>query len=231
MARPGGSGSAAVMRMDVSALGTWLLDGHDSPAVAWLLKRTADVLLAAVLLILCAPILAVAALLVRLSGPGPVLFRQTRVGYRAEPFTIYKLRTMVHGAPDLHALTLGRDPGRLFFKMGDDPRITPVGRLLRITSIDELPQLLNVLRGDMSLVGPRPLSAVEADKLVWARHRRRFAVLPGITGLWQVSGRSLCSDQERLQLDARYVEEWSLALDLEILMRTIPTVVTARGAA
>jgi lipopolysaccharide/colanic/teichoic acid biosynthesis glycosyltransferase len=216
---------------DVRVFASWLLDGSDSDSVGWLLKRTLDVLAAVILLILVSPVLLLAALLVRLSDPGPVVFQQPRAGYRGQPFTIYKLRTMVQDAPELQSRLLASQPDRVFFKLSEDPRITRLGRFLRRTSVDELPQLINVIRGDMSLIGPRPLPLGEAEKLVWPRDRRRFAVPPGITGLWQVSGRSLCSDAERLQLDTHYVEEWSLFLDIRILLRTVPAVLTARGAA
>lgn len=224
-----GTGGASML-LDASALRSWLLHDSGSTGLPWLLKRMTDVALAAMLLLLALPVLALAVLLVRLTSPGPAFFTQRRVGYGGQPFTIYKLRTMSHGAPDLHTATLTAAADLTFFKRQDDPRITRIGRILRRTSVDELPQLLNVLRGDMSLVGPRPISPAEAEKLVWARDRRRFAVVPGITGLWQVSGRSLCSDSERLELDRRYVEDWSLLLDLKILLRTVPVVLTARGA-
>ena len=223
--------SAAGARHDVNVFASWLFDDTGSDSTGWVLKRTLDIVGAVVLLLLLSPVLLAAALLIRLSGPGPIVFQQLRAGYRGEPFRIYKLRTMV---PDAAALQhrLESDQGdRVFFKLADDPRVTRLGRLLRRASIDELPQLINVIRGDMSLIGPRPLPLAEAEKLVWPRDRRRFAVPPGITGLWQVSGRSLCSDDQRLQLDTRYVENWSLLLDVEILLRTIPAVLTARGAA
>jgi lipopolysaccharide/colanic/teichoic acid biosynthesis glycosyltransferase len=215
---------------DIGATVGWLLEETGAGSGGWLVKRSLDVILASLLLLVTAPILCVAAVLIRLSGPGPVLFRQERTGYRGRPFTIYKLRTMTDGAALLQDELHSQDSGRVFFKVHNDPRITPVGRILRRTSIDELPQLFNVVRGDMSLIGPRPLSATESERLVWPRDRRRFAVPPGITGLWQVSGRSLLPDEERVQLDVRYVEQWSLLLDLEILLRTLPVVVTGRGA-
>jgi lipopolysaccharide/colanic/teichoic acid biosynthesis glycosyltransferase len=181
------------------------------------------------LLLATLPILLGAVLAIRLTTRGPVLFRQQRAGYRGRPFTMYKLRTMVDGAA---ALEEGlKEAGRTFFKLDRDPRITRVGAFLRRTSIDELPQLVNVLRGDMSLVGPRPLLMSDLVNFPESAHRIRFAMMPGITGLWQVSGRSRTSDDERLRLDKEYVEGWSLWLDLRILVKTVPAVVSARGAA
>jgi lipopolysaccharide/colanic/teichoic acid biosynthesis glycosyltransferase len=211
-------------------MATWLLDDLPSSSWAWSAKRVLDVAVATVLLVLLGPLLLLAALLVRLTSPGPALFRQRRVGYDGQPFTIFKLRTMVQHPQAAEAAPPQASSDALFIKAPNDPRITPVGRVLRRTSIDELPQLINVLRGDMSLVGPRPLSPAEAERLLWRRDRARFAVPPGLTGLWQVSGRSLCSEDERRRLDTRYAEEWSLRLDLSILARTVPAVVTGHGA-
>jgi exopolysaccharide biosynthesis polyprenyl glycosylphosphotransferase len=180
------------------------------------------VLLAPVLLGICAAVLR--------DSPGPVLFRQVRVGKGGREFVIYKFRTMHDGAEQRRGELAGRnDNDGVLFKMRDDPRITRVGRVLRRFSLDELPQLLNVLRGDMSLVGPRPplpeeVAAYPADM------RRRLAVSPGLTGLWQVSGRSDLSWEEAVRLDLRYVENWSFSLDCVILARTLSAVCRSSGA-
>jgi lipopolysaccharide/colanic/teichoic acid biosynthesis glycosyltransferase len=215
--------------IDARAVFGWLLEGEAAGWFGWHVKRALDVLLAGMLLLATLPILLGAVLAIRLTTRGPVLFRQQRAGYRGRPFTMYKLRTMVDGAA---ALEEGlKEAGRTFFKLDRDPRITRVGAFLRRTSIDELPQLVNVLRGDMSLVGPRPLLMSDLVNFPESAHRIRFAMMPGITGLWQVSGRSRTSDDERLRLDKEYVEGWSLWLDLRILVKTVPAVVSARGAA
>ncbi|HSL56953.1 MAG TPA: sugar transferase [Acidimicrobiales bacterium] len=199
-------------------------------------KRTIDVLVAASLLVLCAPVLFLAAIAVRATSPGPALYRGTRVGRFGERFTVYKLRSMVADAdPAIHAayvheLSCGRGvESDGLYKLHDDPRITPVGRWLRRTSLDELPQLVNVLKGDMSLVGPRPECEYDlADYESW--HWRRFSVLPGMTGLWQVSGRGCLPPPEMLRLDVEYADTWSLRQDLSILLRTVPAVLTERGS-
>ena len=202
-------------------------------------KRVLDLAVAAFCLLLLAPVLVVVAVLVRLSGPGPVLFRQVRVGRHGRPFTMYKFRSMHTGsADDIHRAyvrhLLTEDRPRAggadgLYKIADDPRVTRVGRVLRRTSLDELPQLLNVVRGDMSLVGPRPALPWEAD-LFGATHRQRFLVPPGITGLWQVSGRNRLTMREGLDLDVEYVRRQSFVLDLAILVKTVPAVLTADGA-
>jgi len=190
-------------------------------------KRLLDLALAIPALLLAAPLLLAAAALIRLTSPGPVLFRQERIGLGEQPFTMLKLRTMRAGADDsphraLNTAELnGAAPGTGdgIFKLGDDPRITPVGRFLRRYSIDELPQLWNVIRGEMSLVGPRPSLAWEVE-LYSPEQRRRHACLPGMTGLWQVSGRNHLSMPEMLALDVAYAERRTLWLDLGILLRT-----------
>ena len=143
---------------------------------------------------------------------------------------MHKFRTMAPGADRQQDQLADEQAGRTFLKIVNDPRVTPVGRFLRRYSLDELPQILNVLRGDMSLVGPRPLLPCDFRKFPKHEQLRRFSVKPGLTGLWQVSGRSACTDQERMALDLRYVDEWSLRLDLAILARTGPVVLSARGA-
>jgi exopolysaccharide biosynthesis polyprenyl glycosylphosphotransferase len=193
-------------------------------------KRTFDVVGATVGLVLLSPILLAVAVAVKLDSRGPVLFRQVRVGRDSEPFEVLKVRTMVVDAEDRLAelLDLNEADGPLF-KMADDPRITRVGRLLRATSIDELPQLWNVLRGDMSLVGPRPALPHETEE--WdALLTQRLRVKPGITGMWQVNGRSDTSFEDYTRLDLYYVDNWSLATDLAILAKTVPVVLLRQGA-
>lgn len=197
------------------------------PALA--VKRGLDVVLALVFLVVAAPLLLAAVAAVRLTSRGPALFVQHRVGYRCRRFSMYKLRTMTDGAERDEERLAAESGGKVFFKLAHDPRVTRVGRWLRRFSLDELPQLLNVLKGDMSLVGPRP--PLLSDFRKFPRHHRRcFSMKPGLTGLWQVSGRSLLSDEDRFRLDAEYVDEWSLGLDLAILARTLPVVLSGRGA-
>ncbi|MGY5894601.1 sugar transferase [Blastococcus deserti] len=196
-----------------------------------LVKVAMDRLVAGGALLLLAPVLAAIALAVRLDSPGPVLFRQVRVGQGGREFTMLKFRTMVADAELRRAELLGQNQNAdgLLFKIADDPRITPVGRLLRRFSLDELPQLFNVLSGRMSLVGPRPPLPSEVA-LYDDSVRRRLLVKPGLTGLWQVSGRSDLTWEESVRLDLRYVENWSLLLDVMILWKTGFAVVRARGA-
>lgn len=191
-------------------------------------KRTADVVLAAVALVVTSPVLLVAALALRLSGPGGVLYRQRRVGRNGVPFTIYKFRTMYPGAEAAEGQLRGRNmTDGLLFKVPGDPRITRVGNLLRRTSIDELPQLVNVLRGEMSLVGPRPLAVEPQDFQGPATHRH--LVPPGMTGLWQVSGGNRLSYEEMIRLDLAYVHNWSLWLDVRLLLTTVAALVQHPG--
>ncbi len=193
-------------------------------------KVIGDRVLAAVLLLAALLVLIPAALVIRLSSPGAALFRQTRIGLNGTPFTMYKLRSMYSDAEArLAALENRSDGNGMLFKMRRDPRTTPVGRFLRRFSIDELPQLWNVLRGDMSLVGPRPPLPSEASGYD-AASRRRLQVRPGLTGLWQVSGRSDLSWEESIRLDLRYVDNWTLSMDLMILWRTARAVLGGRGA-
>lgn len=194
------------------------------------LKRVLDVGLSLTLVAGLSPLLFLLALAIRLDSPGPVFFWQMRLGRDAVPFRFVKFRSMHTGAEqalaELEALNEVQGP---IFKMREDPRLTRVGRLLRRMSLDELPQLWNVLRGEMSLVGPRPPLPSEVERYEdW--HCRRLEVVPGITGLWQVSGRSELSFDEMVMLDLYYIENWSLTLDLQILARTIPTVLAGRGA-
>jgi exopolysaccharide biosynthesis polyprenyl glycosylphosphotransferase len=197
--------------------------------IAWLFKNLMDRLMAAVLLVVCLPLFVVVALFIWLSDRGPVFFKQVRVGREGKTFEVVKFRTMYVDAEErlAHLVDLNESDG-LLFKIRNDPRITEIGRLLRKTSIDELPQLLNVLRGQMSLVGPRPLPADDGDFL--GDVRRRLLVRPGITGLWQVSGRSELSWDDAVRLDLYYVDNWSLAFDLVILWRTVGVVFRRKGA-
>jgi exopolysaccharide biosynthesis polyprenyl glycosylphosphotransferase len=194
------------------------------------LKGVFDKVAAALALILLAPVFAGIAAAIRVTGPGPVLFRQIRVGRDGRCFTLYKFRTMVADAEQQKALlAASNEADGALFKIRRDPRITPIGGCLRRWSLDELPQLLNVLRGDMSLVGPRP--ALPDETARYGDHmRRRLVVKPGITGLWQVSGRSDLAWEEAVRLDLRYVENWSLALDLQILWKTGSAVFGGSGA-
>jgi exopolysaccharide biosynthesis polyprenyl glycosylphosphotransferase len=193
-------------------------------------KRVLDILGAIVLVVLTAPLMAIAAVALRLDSEGPVLFRQERVGQGETRFILYKFRTMHQDAEEqLERLEAYNEATGPLFKMRDDPRVTRVGRIIRRISLDEMPQLYNVLRGEMSLVGPRPPLPREVAKYQeW--HRRRLAVAPGMTGLWQVSGRSDVTFDEMVLLDLYYIENWSLVLDFKILLRTIPKALFGRGA-
>jgi lipopolysaccharide/colanic/teichoic acid biosynthesis glycosyltransferase len=194
-------------------------------------KRAMDVVLAATLLVVLSPVLLAAAIAVRLSGPGPILFPWKVLGHRGRPFVGYKYRTMIHNAEEMkRALLAHNEMTGPVFKMRQDPRVTPIGRWLRKFSIDELPQLWSVLKGDMSLVGPRPCSAEEfAGFEPW--QRGKLAVIPGITCLWQVNGRNrICDFEEWAALDLEYIRDWRLRLDLRILARTIPAVLRSDGA-
>jgi exopolysaccharide biosynthesis polyprenyl glycosylphosphotransferase len=205
-------------------------------------KRFVDISIAGLVVVIFAPLLAVIALMVRMLSPGPVLFRQIRAGKDGNPFTFYKFRTMRHDTDDtLHReyatnfiggkeLRL-RDEGKneKIYKMPNDPRITSIGRILRKTSLDELPQLFNVIKGDMSLVGPRPPICYELT-IYKEWHKRRLRAKPGITGLWQVSGRSSVPFHDMVLLDLYYINRWSLLLDLEIMVKTIPVVLYGKGA-
>jgi len=194
------------------------------------IKRVFDLVLATVVLIVSAPMLLAIALAVKLSSHGPVLYRSVRPGIASERFNCLKFRTMREGADQAQdELEQFNELSGALFKIRDDPRITGVGRFLRRFSLDELPQLVNVLRGEMSLVGPRPLPLRDYERLAdW--HKKRYLVLPGITGLWQVSGRSNLDFDDLVRLDFLYLEQWSMVLDLSILLKTVPAVLTRRGA-
>ena len=193
-------------------------------------QRVCDVLFCALALLILWPVFAVIALLIRLDSPGPVLFKQSRVGKDGREFWFYKFRSMVSDAEaQRHLLEMQNERSGPVFKMKNDPRITRVGRVLRKFSLDELPQLINVLKGDMSLVGPRPALPKETDKYT-ARQRQRLLCLPGVTGLWQVSGRASLSFERSIELDLYYIERQSVGLYFRILLLTIPAVLRAEGA-
>lgn len=216
------------------------LHGHpvlvfrSGPESSWqaLAKGVIDFVGSLALIIGLSPVMLGAALMVRLSSKGPVFFRQQRAGLNGRPFTMLKFRSMVTNAEQLkQELAALNEMSGPVFKITNDPRVTPVGRFLRKWSLDELPQLLNVLRGEMSLVGPRPLPVDEVARFDDLAHRRRLSVRPGLTCLWQVSGRNNVSDfKEWVRLDLEYIDNWSLWLDLKILFRTIPAVFTGAGA-
>jgi exopolysaccharide biosynthesis polyprenyl glycosylphosphotransferase len=195
-----------------------------------MVKRTGDVILSALALIVLFPFFLLIAIAIRIDSPGPVFFRQIRVGKGEHLFACFKFRSMHQGADEQKSELLARNEADgVFFKIRDDPRITRMGRFLRRLSMDELPQLFNVLMGHMSLVGPRPAPPAEVQRyLAW--HKRRLEVPPGITGLWQVSGRSELTFDEMVLLDLYYIENWSPLLDIQIMLRTVPKVITGEGA-
>jgi len=213
--------------------GTPLLSLHSAPPLTWKteVKRLIDIMVSGLLLVFLSPFLILVALAIKLDSEGPILFVQNRVGFNKRRFRMYKFRTMRNDAEarieELEHLNEKTGP---IFKIKNDPRITRLGKWLRRTSIDELPQLTNVLLGDMSVVGPRPLSVRDALRMEEAWQKRRFSVKPGLTCLWQVSGRSNLSFEQWMQLDLDYIDSWSLVLDWQILLRTIPAILTARGA-
>jgi lipopolysaccharide/colanic/teichoic acid biosynthesis glycosyltransferase len=193
-----------------------------------MIKRSVDLVAAAIGLIVLSPLLAIVAIVVRLDSPGPVFFRQSRVGRDGVSFRMIKFRSMVNGADAQRAALQSLNETDGIFKMSADPRVTRVGRVLRSTSFDELPQLLNVLRGDMSLVGPRPL-VLEEDQLIEGHHRSRLRLAPGLTGPWQVLGPSRPPLSEMVKTDYLYAANWSLWTDLKIIVRTAAHVFGRRG--
>ena len=210
------------------------LPAYEAPAGTGLYlrfgKRLLDLLGASLGLLLSSPLLLIAAVLIKLESRGPVIYRSIRIGRGARPFMFLKLRSMVDGADQYrHKLSHLNEADGPVFKIADDPRVTRIGRLLRMTSVDEIPQLWNVLRGEMSLVGPRPPIAEEVVQYEpW--QLRRLDVVPGITCLWQISGRSRIGFQEWMRLDLEYIRHRSFQLDLKILIRTIPAVLSREGA-
>jgi exopolysaccharide biosynthesis polyprenyl glycosylphosphotransferase len=203
-----------------------------SEAIPATIKRALDVVFSTILLIFLTPVFVVVGALVRLTSPGPVFFRQIRVGLNKRQFNIYKFRTMVANAEQLQDQLLGmNEMSGPVFKIKKDPRVTPLGRFLRKTSIDELPQLFNVLMGDMSLVGPRAMSLRDYQLFDQDWQRRRFSVKPGITCLWQIHGRNSVPFEKWMELDMQYIDKWSLWLDFKILAQTVPVVLRGTGAA
>ena len=214
--------------------GEYILTLYTGTIDGWplVVKRTIDFVVSLAMILLLAPLLLIVTLLIKTTSPGPAFFLQERLGLYKRRFRICKFRTM---DPDAEAKQAAlehlNEVDGAAFKITNDPRITPIGRILRKTSIDELPQLFNVLKGDMSLVGPRPLPVRDYEGFDQDWHRRRFSVRPGITCLWQVGGRSEVSFDRWMELDMEYIDEWSLSLDLRILLKTIPAVFRGYGAA
>ena len=206
---------------------------QSGPADSWqlIMKRVIDVVGSAALLVALAPLFAVVGWLIRKDSPGPVFFTQERIGFNKRLFRLIKFRTMVDGADHqqskLEHLNEAAGP---VFKIKSDPRVTRVGKFLRRFSIDELPQLVNVLKGDMSLVGPRPLPLRDFDRFDTQWHKRRLSVKPGMTCLWQVNGRSNITFDHWVQMDLEYIDNWSLGLDMKILLKTIPAIMRGSGA-
>jgi len=206
---------------------------QSGPQDGWQLvvKKLIDVVGSAVLLLALTPLFAVVAFLVRLDSPGPVFFAQERVGLNKRRFRMLKFRTMSDGSDQQqHMLEHLNEAEGPVFKIKNDPRITRVGQFLRRFSIDELPQLINVFKGDMSLVGPRPLPVRDVQRIDLQWHKRRFSIKPGITCLWQVNGRSNIGFNDWVRMDLDYIDKWSLGLDLKILVMTIPAVFRGPGA-
>jgi exopolysaccharide biosynthesis polyprenyl glycosylphosphotransferase len=214
----------------VGSLPVVRLSGHRRTQWGLALKRAIDLIGAITALILTAPLWLIAAVAIKLDSEGPIFFQQTRCGRFGRPFQCLKFRTMIPDAEHARSrLELRNEQSGPVFKMKDDPRITRVGRILRRYSIDELPQLVNVVLGDMSLVGPRPPLPSEVAQYE-IDHRARLSMRPGITCIWQISGRNEIGFADWVKLDMQYIDDWSLALDLQILLLTIPAVLTARGA-
>jgi exopolysaccharide biosynthesis polyprenyl glycosylphosphotransferase len=209
-----------------------IIDLYTSPKMSGqlLIKRAMDVVISLSVLLACLPVFAVVALLIKTTSRGPIFFTQQRVGYNGRLFSLWKFRTMVPDAEKLKGeLASMNEMDGPVFKIKNDPRITRVGGLLRRTSIDELPQLWNVLRGDMSLVGPRPPVPSEVEKYI-LRDRRRLSMKPGITGVWQVCGRNCVPFDKWMDMDRQYIDEWSLWLDLKLLAKTLPAVLKGTGS-
>jgi lipopolysaccharide/colanic/teichoic acid biosynthesis glycosyltransferase len=229
--------SASIARDEVHLRGSSLLqiEWLTTDKLRSLIKRTVDLAGASVGLILLTPVMLLIALLIRLDSPGPILFRQLRRGHQGRLFRVLKFRTMMEGAeqylPDLE--NSNESAGGVLFKLREDPRVTPLGKFLRRYSLDELPQLINVWWGEMSLVGPRPLQLRDSDRLFGSNpggYARRLEVMPGLTGPWQVGGRSELDSKRMLELDLNYVENWSLGQDLFIICKTFLVVLRRQGA-
>jgi exopolysaccharide biosynthesis polyprenyl glycosylphosphotransferase len=229
-----------IFNLKLARSGAEELEGHSSIThytgviEGWpvVMKRVVDFCLALATLIVISPVLLLVAAVIKITSPGPILFTQKRIGQNKRKFTIYKFRSMAVDAENkMRELEHLNELSGPVFKIKHDPRITPVGRFLRNTSIDELPQLINVLKGDMSLVGPRPMSVRDYELFSEDWHRRRFSVRPGITCLWQVNGRNSVPFEKWMELDMQYIDKWSLWLDFKILAKTIPAVLRGSGAA
>ena len=205
-----------------------------TPETGWqsTLKRPLDIFVSALVLVVFSWMYLIVALLIKMTSKGPVLFRQQRSGLNGRPFTIYKFRTMsVDAEARKHELASRNEMRGPVFKVTNDPRVTPIGRILRRCSLDEFPQFFNVLRGEMSLVGPRPLPVDEVKRFDDFAHRRRLSVKPGLTCLWQISGRNNVVDfKEWVRLDLEYIDNWSLWLDVKIIFQTVPAVLVGVGA-
>ena len=215
----------------VGSYPAFTLHSEPAPAISLLLKRIMDILGSCILLILLGPLMLLIALAIKLNSPGPVFYCADRIGKKGRRFCFYKFRTMVQGADALKPTLLSmneREPEGPLFKIAADPRVTGIGRVLRATSMDELPQLWNVLKGEMSLVGPRP-HPVDDFRKYRLEHLRRLNVMPGLTGLWQVTARSDPSFARNMQLDLAYIERWSLWMDVTILAKTVAAVFRADG--
>jgi len=215
--------------MDGAPLLTLYMGPHDGYMLR--IKRIIDITISGLALILLAPFFVMIGILIKIDSRGPVFFVQERVGYNKRRFPFYKFRTMISDAEkrqvDIEHLNEVSGP---VFKIKDDPRVTKLGKILRKTSIDELPQLFNVLKGEMSLVGPRPLPVRDYTRFEQNSHKRRLSVRPGLTCLWQIQGRNELSFEKMIELDMKYIDQWSLLLDLKILLKTIPAVIRGTGA-
>jgi exopolysaccharide biosynthesis polyprenyl glycosylphosphotransferase len=223
-------GAARVVMEPIDGMALFSLRRHHFSRRQRALKRVLDVVVASVMLLLTAPVTVVVALLVRITSPGPILFRQARVGAEGRSFVMYKFRTMVADAETQRTNLEGNNEADgLLFKMRRDPRITGLGAVLRRFSLDELPQLLNVLTGDMSLVGPRPALPSETANYD-DRWRGRLRVKPGLTGLWQINGRHDLVFEDYIRYDLFYVDNWSLTMDLYILAKTLPALLSGHGS-
>lgn len=229
-----------IFDLKIARSGSDELDGNAhitagaTPRDGWQMftKRAVDLVLSLALLIILSPLLAAVAIAIKMTSSGPILFRQKRVGINKRQFTMYKFRTMVPNAEKLQEMLLNQNEmSGPVFKIKHDPRVSPIGSILRKTSIDELPQLLNVLKGDMSLVGPRAMSLRDYQFFDQDWQRRRFSVRPGITCLWQVKGRNNVPFEKWMEMDMQYIDKWSLWLDFKILASTIPAVIRGTGAA
>jgi len=209
-----------------------MIDLYTSPKMTLelIVKRCMDIIVSSFLILMLLPIFLIISVLIKATSSGPIFFRQQRVGYNGRLFTLFKFRTMVKDAERLQKKLLHcNEMDGPVFKMRDDPRVTKVGAILRRTSVDELPQLINVLKGDMSLVGPRPPVPPEVAQYALC-DRRRLSMKPGITGIWQVSGRNKIPFRQWMDMDREYIDHWSLWLDVKILVRTIPVVLKREGA-